>query len=207
MHCVWRSRGGRILRDARVDGLELAGGRVVGVRVGDERLSAGTVVLATSAWMGSLGAEAAALRIRPVKGQILRLQTSAWPSMLVETEHIYAFRRPSGEVVLGATVEEQGFRPGVTAGGMFELLDEGTPDAARDARVDARGAGRRLPPRRPRQRARDRRARAGLVVAGGHYRSGILLTWSTAEAICQLVEHGALPELVAPFAPDRLGRG
>ena len=68
------ARRGGILLDARVDGLELAGGRVVGVRVGDESLSAGTVVLAAGAWMGSLGAQAAALRIRPVKGQILRLR-------------------------------------------------------------------------------------------------------------------------------------
>ena len=199
------ARRGGILHDARVDGLELAGGRVVGVRVGDEGLSAGTVVLAAGAWMGSLGAQAAALRIRPVKGQILRLQTSAWPSMLVETEHIYAFRRPSGEVVLGATVEEQGFRPGVTAGGMFELLDEGlrTVPGMREWTLEEPGVGFR--PAAPDNAPVIGELGPGLVAAGGHYRSGILLTWSTAEAICQLVEHGALPELVAPFAPDRLG--
>ena len=137
------TRRGGILREARVDGLELAGGRVVGVRVGDESLFAGTVVLAAGAWMGSLGAEAAALRIRPVKGQILRLQTNVWPSMLIETEHIYAFRRPSGEVVLGATVEEHGFRSAVTAGGLFELLDEGlrTLPGMRDWTLEEPGVG------------------------------------------------------------------
>ncbi len=199
------ARRGGILLEARVDGLELAGGSVMGVRAGGEGLSAGIVVLAAGAWMGSLGAEAARLRIRPVKGQILRLQTNAWPSVIVETEHIYAFRRPGGEVVLGATVEEQGFRPGATAGGMFELLDEGlrTVPGMREWTVEEPGVGFR--PAAPDNAPVIGELAPGLLVAGGHYRSGILLTWITAEAICQLVERGALPELVAPFAPDRLG--
>jgi glycine oxidase len=197
-------RRGGVLHRGRVEEVELAGGRAVGVRTGADSLPAGTVVLAAGAWMSSLGAGAEGLRIRPVKGQILRLGTSAWPSMIVETEHIYAFRRPSGEVVLGATVEEQGFRPGATAGGMFELLDEGlrTVPGMREWTLEEPGVGFR--PAAPDNAPVIGELAPGLVVAGGHYRSGILLAWVTADAIGRLLAHGALPELVAPFAPDRL---
>src|SRR5581483_2280155 len=43
----------------------------------------------------------------------------------------------------------------------------------------------------------------GLIVATGHYRNGILLTPVTADGVAALIADGALPDVLAPFAPDR----
>jgi glycine oxidase len=43
----------------------------------------------------------------------------------------------------------------------------------------------------------------GLVLATGHYRNGILLTPVTGEAIAELLATGKVPEVIAPFGPER----
>src|SRR5690606_13001210 len=67
--------------------------------------------------------------VRPVKGQIVRLRFD--PSdppltrnvrALARGRPIYLVPRASGELVVGATVEEKGFDITVTAGGLHELL-------------------------------------------------------------------------------------
>ena len=44
---------------------------------------------------------------------------------------------------------------------------------------------------------------AGLVVATGHYRHGILLTPVTADAVAEVLALGTTPEIIRPFGPDR----
>ena len=65
--------------------------------------------------------------MRPVKGQILELRTrGAMPQpfeRVVRTPRCYLVSRGDGRVVLGATVEEQGFDTAVTADGVFRLLE------------------------------------------------------------------------------------
>ena len=64
--------------------------------------------------------------VRPVKGQILRLRARAGAPLpaarVVRTPEVYAVPRADGRLVVGATVEEQGFDMAVTAGGVLELL-------------------------------------------------------------------------------------
>ena len=43
----------------------------------------------------------------------------------------------------------------------------------------------------------------GLLMATGHHRNGILLTPITANVISGYVLTGQLPEVAAPFVPDR----
>ncbi len=62
-----------------------------------------------------------------MKGEILRLRAEpgAMPcERIVAGERFYVVPRASGEVVIGATVEERGFDLRVTAGGVHELLRE-----------------------------------------------------------------------------------
>jgi glycine oxidase len=44
---------------------------------------------------------------------------------------------------------------------------------------------------------------AGLVLATGHYRNGVLLTPITADVISQLITNGELDSVAAPFSLDR----
>ena len=115
--------------------------------------------------------------------------------------------RSDGRVVVGATVEEQGFDTQVTAGAVHDLLRaalELLPDVAELELVET-VAGLRpgspdnapmLGPAGP----------DGLVVATGHYRNGILLTPVTADTVAELLVTGRVPGLIAPFGPDRFAR-
>jgi glycine oxidase len=192
-----------------VDGL-FEGERLVGVRTADgEEFRAEAVVLATGAWSGATGWLPAAARppVRPVKGQILELQTrdGAPPcERIVASERVYLVPRPDGRLIVGATSEEQGFDTAVTAGGVHELLREAyrlLPDVAEMELVDAIAGLRpatpdNLPLIGP-------GAIDGLILATGHYRNGILLAPLTADAVAAQLADG----VPSTFVPDSDTKG
>jgi glycine oxidase len=187
-------------QDDRVTGVVLAGG---------EARSAGTVVLAAGCWSGGLGGLAAEALppVRPVKGQLLYLRGPADQPLCsgnVRGLEVYVVPRGDGRLVVGATVEEQGFDTRVTAGSVHDLLRaamELLPDVAElelletvvGLRPGSPDNAPMLGPAGP----------EGLVVATGHYRNGILLTPVTADAVAELLATGQVPELIAPFGPGR----
>jgi len=162
-----------------------------------EELRGAAVVLATGAWSGQADWLPAEGRppIRPVKGQIVELRgrDGAAPcERIVASERVYLVPRPDGRLIVGATVEEQGFDTAVTAGGVHELLREAyrlLPDVAEMELLEA-AAG--LRPGTPDNLPRVEPAPLdGLLWATGHYRNGILLAPLTADAIVAQLE-GAL---------------
>jgi glycine oxidase len=181
-----------------------------------DTLAAGAVVLAAGCWSGGLGglAAEALVPVRPVKGQLLYLRGPADQPLCqrnVRGLEVYVVPRGDGRVVVGATVEEQGFDTRVTAGAVHDLLRaalELLPDVAElellETVVGLRpGSPDNAPILGP-------AGPEGLVVATGHYRNGILLTPVTADAIAELLASGRVPDLIAPFGPDRFaaaGRG
>jgi glycine oxidase len=191
-----------------VGGGPLAGGPT-GSRPAGEILPAGVVVLAAGCWSGGLGGLAAEVLppVRPVKGQLLYLRGPADQPLCsrnVRGLEVYVVPRTDGRVVVGATVEEQGFDTTVTAGAVHDLLRaalELLPDVAElelaetvvGLRPGSPDNAPMLGPAGP----------DGLVVATGHYRNGILLTPVTADAIAELLATGRTPELIAAFAPSR----
>ena len=125
--------------------------------------------------------------MRPVKGQILELRApdGAPPcERIVASERVYLVPRADGRLIVGATVEEQGFDTAVTAGGVHELLREAyrlLPEVAELELVEAvaglrPGTPDNLPLVGP-------GALDGLRLATGHYRNGILLAPLTADAV------------------------
>jgi glycine oxidase len=191
------------------DGERLAG---VGTAAGEE-LRADAVVLAAGAWSGRAEwlPERARPPVRPVKGQILELRgrDGAAPCRrIVASERVYLVPRPDGRLIVGATVEEQGFDAAVTAGGVHELLREAyrlLPDVAEMELVDATaglrpGTPDNLPLVGP-------GAIDGLLLATGHYRNGILLAPLAAETIAALlVTNGDRLPLFAQRAKKDKGR-
>jgi glycine oxidase len=203
-------RSGVRLQEGRVAELAVEGDRVTGVVLADgERLPAGKVVLAAGCWSGGLGGLAAEALppVRPVKGQLLYLRGPAGEPLCsrnVRGLEVYVVPRGDGRVVVGATVEEQGFDTRVTAGSVHDLLRaamELLPDAAElelletvvGLRPGSPDNAPMLGPAGP----------GGLVVATGHYRNGILLTPVTADAVAELLATGQVPGLIAPFGPGR----
>jgi glycine oxidase len=214
-------RAGVRLIEGRVAELTVAGDRVTGVALaggggrpdGGPTLAAGTVVLAAGCWSGGLGGLAAEALppVRPVKGQLLYLRGPADEPLCsrnVRGLEVYVVPRGDGRVVVGATVEEQGFDTRVTAGAVHDLLRaalELLPDVAELELLETVVG---LRPGSPDNAPLLGPARTGgLVVATGHYRNGILLTPVTADAIAELLATGLVPDLIAPFAPGRFPGG
>jgi glycine oxidase len=186
--------GVELLTETGVEAALSDGGRITGVwtKRGEE-LRAGAVVLAAGARSGQAEwlPEAARPPVRPVKGQILALRAldgDAPCRRIVASERIYLVPRPDGRLIVGATVEEQGFDTTVTAGGVHELLREAyrlLPEVAEMELVQAiaglrPGTPDNLPLVGP-------SPVEGLLWATGHYRNGILLAPLAANTIADLL--------------------
>ena len=180
----------RALTRALVAALERAGVPVQRAEVGGlaEAFEHGhTVVAATGAWTDWLP-EQARPPVRPVKGQVVRLRGEPVVERVIRTPEVYVVPRASGEVVLGATVEERGFDTTVTAGAVHDLLRAGYRAVPELAELEFVEASAGLRPATPDNvPIVERSAIEGLVVATGHYRNGILLAPTTAERVAELV--------------------
>jgi glycine oxidase len=203
-----------VVHASRAAAVEVGRDRVRAVVLADgERVETDWAVLAAGAWSPAVAGLPPDTMppIRPVKGQIIRLGQRAGPPLLngnvralVEGASVYLVPRLDGEIVVGATVEEQGFDTTVTAGAVLDLLRDARlvlPDLGEAELVEA-SAGLRpcCPDNAPVVGATQL---AGLVLASGHYRNGILLAPVTAEAVADQITTGALPAAMSPFAPGR----
>ncbi|HEY1017114.1 MAG TPA: glycine oxidase ThiO, partial [Herpetosiphonaceae bacterium] len=183
-------------------------GRARGVRLDGETLAAETVILAGGAWSRLLPGlpEAALPPVRPVKGQMLAVRMPEIPllSRVAWAPEAYLVPRADGRLLIGATVEEQGFDTALTAGGLRKLLAGAWAalPGVDECPVVETWAGLR-PASRDNAPLLGPTAVDGLLLACGHYRNGILLAPATAEALAGMVLEGRTDDLIAHFAPRR----
>lgn len=208
-------RAGVTLRCERAAEVLFADDAVRGVRMaGGDTITSAAVVIAAGAWSGQLAGvpDDAIPAIRPVKGQILRLRARpADPPVLSHTlraivrgASCYLVPRLEGELVLGATVEEQGFDTAVTAGAVYELLRDARAALPAITELPLVETTAGLRPGSPDNAPLIGPSEVpGLIVATGHYRNGVLLTPITAAAVADLLRTGELPATVMPFSPLR----
>jgi glycine oxidase len=195
---------------AEVTGLVTEGGAAAGVTLaGGEALRARVVVVAAGAWSGALpglGPEAA-VPVRPVKGQILRLRDPSGPGLLarmVRYESGYIVPRGDGRYVLGATVEERGFDTALTAGALHDLLRDAAELVPGVLELELVEASAGLRPGTPDNAPLIGPGTVpGVVWATGHHRNGILLAPITGEAVAAIVTGEEPPVDLAAFAPGR----
>lgn len=186
------------------------GERAIGLLLrGGERVRAAHVVLAAGPWSGRIeGLPAAAqVRVRPVKGQILRLRDPAGPGLLSRVARFeggYLVPRADGSYALGATVEEQGFDLSPTAGGVYELLRDASElvPGIDELHIEELSVGLRpgTPDNAP---VIGPGALDGLVWATGHHRNGILLAPLTAELLLATLLDESPGPLAEACRPDR----
>ena len=204
--------GVRLVR-RRVVELVLEQDCAAGVRLDDgEVLRGAATVLALGAWSGRLpGVPDGSVPVRPVKGQILRLRGTpllqGTVRALVRGRSVYLVPYDEDRVVVGATVEEQGFDARVTAGAVLELLRDASEVVPGLTELELVETLARWRPGTPDNGPLlGPSSVPGLVLATGHYRNGVLLAPVTAQAVTDVLAGEPLTGPAAAFAGGRFAR-
>ena len=191
------------------------GGRAAGIKLASgEEIEAKHLVLAAGAWSGHIDGLPRELPLRPIKGQMFavdgRGRTHARPTepvlqRVVLSSDCYIIPRDDGRLLVGATVEDVGFRKGPTPRGIASLMAAAArvipliPDLplvetwagfrpATPDHMPVIGADPDLP---------------GLIYATGHYRNGILLAPITAACVAALIDGTEPPASLDAFSITR----
>lgn len=195
--------GARFQTGALVRRVVVEGGRARGVLLEDgERVEAAHVVLAAGSWSTLVeGTELPPATVRPARGQVLEL-TMPRPVMrgILWGDAAYMSPRDDGRVLVGSTLEFVGFRRGVTAGAIRDLLGGaiGLVPALHAAELSRTWSAFRpytadeMPLIGPTDVD-------GLTLATGHYRNGILLSPITGEIVTSCATGEAPPVSLEPF--------
>ena len=152
------------------------------------KLQSDRYVLATGAWTRSL----LPLPIKPIKGQMLSVfDGDRKLQRVIYAPSCYIVPRQDGTIVIGATVEDNGFSQGNTAAGIAQLLNRAIAvyPAIADMQITETWWGFRphAPNEIPLLGASDYE---NLILATGHYRNGILFAPITAKLITDFMVDG-----------------
>ncbi len=194
-------RSGSTVREVTVEG-----GRVRGVRLGDEELEADRVVVAAGSWTTLIpGLPLDSETIFPVRGQMIATHTR--PPLFRRVMFGaggYVVTRPDGRVLCGSTMERVGFERGITFGGIAHVIDTATRIAPslRSAAVEEHWSSFRpgTPDGLP---LVGETAVEGLFLASGHFRNGILLAPLTAETLTDAFAGKSLSREALALSPRR----
>lgn len=201
-------RGVTLLSNSNVRRIRLDQERAVGVTLADgQELTAGGVCLCGGTWTAQLleplGVK---LPVEPWRGQMILWKTpKPLLSHIVNEGYRYFVPRPDGHLVVGATVEDEGFVCENTDQAIAELRAYSCEllPALKDQSIVMVWAG--LRPGTP-----DGRpfldwvpGVQNLAVACGHYRSGIHLSPATAKFMSQLLLDDSCDFDLAPFRISR----
>ena len=200
-----------IHENSRAEQLVIEKGRVTGVKSGNRRYLAKTIILTTGAWTSTIkfGDNATPVAVKPIRGQMI----SFWPARPIVSHVIYSRRgylvpRADGRVLAGATVEDAGFEIAVTETGVESLRTAAAEIAPilGDEMITEMWSGLR-------PFAADGMPLIGRVpgfdnvsIATGHYRNGILLAPITAELIASQLANESGSRYLEEFCVARFER-
>jgi glycine oxidase len=201
--------GGRLHEHTAVREIDSVGGSVCGVRIGDDLHPADAVLLAAGAWSRTIEGvpPESCPPVRPIKGQMLALRMDPARPILrhvLWAPKIYLVPRHDGRLLIGATVEERGFDPDLTAGGVLSLLEAAwrALPTIEELPIDEMWVGFR-PGSRDDAPILGPTAIEGLTVATGHHRNGILLAPLTIDMISRHMLTGEIDPAIRAFGIDR----
>ena len=200
-----RRKGTEIFPGNGAKALWTDGAKCKGLQLQNGRVEARWTVIAAGCFSARIEGVAAYAPVIPAKGQMMALRCNSvnlrkdlWSG------HTYLVPRHDGRIIAGSTVEYEGFDRNVTVGGMRKILSGAISlvPALESARIEETWAGLRpdTPDHLPILGPTDL---DGLLIATGHFRSGILLTPVTARLIRDWVTTQKVTEDWAPFSPMR----
>ncbi len=175
---------------ATVSSIVEEGGRCVGVSLGGgEVLRADAVILAAGSWSSLVpGVPKTVPAVRPVRGQLVMLEER--PPRLSTIAFLgsaYVVPRGDGRVICGSTMEDVGHRREVTAAGVASILSIAMRIAPSLGAAELSRAWCNFRPHAEGGPQVGRSPLAGLFLATGHHRNGILLAKHTAERVADAV--------------------
>lgn len=203
------ARAGATFRTgATVHGVRAASGRVRGVEVDGGLLEADAVVVCAGSWTSLIpGLSLPSTTIHPVRGQIV--ETHSRPPLfrrIVFGAGGYVVTRPDGRMLCGSTEEHVGFRREVTFEGLTRVLATARRIAPGLADAPVLGHWSSFRPGTSDDLPLiGETSTAGLYVASGHYRNGILLSAITADLVRELVVGAPRRAILDAVDPKRFG--
>ena len=215
-------RGAEIRAHCAVDALLYEGKSCAGVIAAGQKISAKQVIVAAGSFCGTIAGNASAgadaahnadpqpqLRlyapVHPVRGQMLALHSATVRlKKVLRSEYGYLVPRRDGRIIAGSTLENAGFVKEVTPQGVRQILDAALElaPALADAKIVEEWCGLRpgTPDLLPIIGPTDI---AGLWLATGHYRNGILLAPATAKIMRDWIVTGKSDFNTESFSPLR----
>jgi glycine oxidase len=181
------------------------GDRCKGLVLQNEKIEAQWTIIAAGCFSAAIDGVARYGPVRPAKGQMVALRADDLKiERVLWSEKIYLVPRNDGRILAGATVEHVGFDKRVTAGGIERILSAAIELAPglKDARIEETWAGLRpdTPDHMPILGPTDV---DGLLMATGHFRSGILLTPITARLVREWITEQRVSVDWERFSPMR----
>ena len=189
--------GVEITPDCSVTGWISHPGRLTAAVTPHGEIAAGQFCVTAGAWSSQLLARAGVtLEVIPVRGQIVLLEPSAVRlTRVIERDKRYLVPRRDGHILIGSTEELTGFEKANTDEGVSGLLEFAYDicPALRDARIEQCWSGLRPCATRGRPFIGPVPGWENLLVATGHFRSGLHLSPATAEILVSLMQ-GQIPK-------------
>jgi glycine oxidase len=204
-----RRSDAEIFPDTSVKAIWREGQRCAGLFLQNEKVEARWTIIAAGCFSAAIDGIATYAPLRPAKGQMVALRAEDVKiERVLWGEHIYLVPRNDGRILAGATVEYAGFDKRTTAGGIEKILSAAialAPGLA-NARIEETWAGLRpdTPDHLPILGPTDI---DGLLMATGHFRSGILLTPITARLIRDWITEQRVSVDWDRFSPLRFQAG
>ena len=182
-------------------------GHCEGLVVDGEKVQSRWTVIAAGCCSAEIEGAAQYAPVRPARGQMIALRAKDLSiERVLWSDHVYLVPRNDGRILAGATVEYVGFEKKVTAGGVQKIISAALQlaPALADAQIEETWAGLRpdAPDHLPIIGPADL---DGLLIATGHFRSGILLAPITGQLIREWVTTQNIRQDWARFSPMRFG--
>jgi glycine oxidase len=192
---------------SNVQSIAKNGRRCVGFVVDGEKVQSRWTVIAAGCCSAEIEGAAQYAPVRPAKGQMIALRAKDLSiERVLWSDHVYLVPRNDGKILAGATVEYVGFDKNVTLGAVQKIITAALQlaPALAEAQIVETWAGLRpdAPDHLPIIGPTDL---DGLLIATGHFRSGILLAPITAQLIREWVTTQNVSHDWTRFSPMRFG--
>jgi glycine oxidase len=199
--------GVKIFAASNVQSIAKNEGRCAGFVVDGDKVRSRWTIIAAGCCSAEIEGATHYAPVRPAKGQMIALRAKDLSiERVLWADHVYLVPRNDGRILAGATVEYVGFEKNVTVGGLQKIISGALQlaPALADAQIEETWAGLRpdAPDHLPIIGPTDL---DGLLIATGHFRSGILLAPITARLIREWVTTQNVGLDWARFSPMRFG--